>query len=100
MDINKINDLVSNILKFSKLLQNINVDTINILRELKGSEVLVNYENMIEIEPLDTIKGIRNFIINEINSLFEIFPISVSFPAPPSRFSTFTICILPAAPPS
>lgn len=69
MDINKINDIVSSILKFGKLLQNINIDTINTLRELKGSEVLVNYENMIEIEPLDTIKGIRNFIINEINSL-------------------------------
>lgn len=70
MNINNIYNMVSTIKKFMSLLkEDMNIETLNKIREIKGNEVLENYEKMFETDALGTKNILKNYIINEINSI-------------------------------
>lgn len=70
MNIENLYSMLSSLRQFTNLLkQDMSLETLNIIRELKGFEVLENYEKMFEVDIVNTKNVLRNYIINEINSL-------------------------------
>lgn len=70
MNIENLYSMLSSLRQFTNLLkQDMSLETLNIIRELKGFEVLENYEKMFEVDGVGTKNAIRNYIVNEINSL-------------------------------
>lgn len=70
MNIENLYSMLSSLRQFTNLLkQDMGLETLNAIRELKGFEVLENYEKMFEVDGVGTKNAIRNYIVNEINSL-------------------------------
>ncbi len=70
MNIENLYSMLSSLRQFTNLLkQDMSLETLNVIRELKGFEVLENYEKMFEVDGVGTKNAIRNYIVNEINSL-------------------------------
>lgn len=67
----KFEDLFKTLNIFIELLKDINKETIFKIREILGDNVLVNYENVIETNVIETKKYIQNFILNQINIILE-----------------------------
>lgn len=70
MNIENLYSMLSSLRQFTNLLkQDMGLETLNVIREIKGFEVLENYEKMFEVDGVGTKNAIRNYIVNEINSL-------------------------------
>lgn len=67
----KFEEMFKTLNKFLDLLKDIKKETIFSIREILGNEVLVNYENIFDVSPLETKKNIQNFIMNQINMILE-----------------------------
>ena len=73
MNIENLYSMLSSLRQFTNLLkQDMSLETLNAIRELKGFEVLENYEKMFDVDGVGTKNAIRNYIVNEINSLMEL----------------------------
>lgn len=74
MNIETVYNILNMLKKFTELLKSdMSLDTLQSVRDIKGVEVLENYEKMFEIDAISTKNNLRNYIINEINSLSTSF---------------------------
>lgn len=70
MNIENLFNMLKSLRQFTNLLkEDMTLETLTTIRELKGFEVLENYEKMFEVDGVGTKNAIRNYIVNEINSL-------------------------------
>ncbi len=70
MNIEAIINILKMLKSFTELLKtDMTLETLTTIREIKGSDVLENYEKMFEVDGPGTKNVLKNYIINEINSL-------------------------------
>lgn len=70
MNIENLFNMLKSLRQFTNLLkEDMTLETLTTIRELKGFEVLENYEKMFEVDGVGTKNALRNYIVNEINSL-------------------------------
>lgn len=70
MNIEAIINMLKMLKSFTELLKtDMTLETLTTIREIKGSDVLENYEKMFEVDGPGTKNVLKNYIINEINSL-------------------------------